>query len=1052
MNYKMLDRLFAFASFILAMAVYMLTVQPSVPFWDCSEFASASIWQQVPHPPGAPLFLLLGKMFHLFIPFGDPGWRLNMLAVVSSAATVFLIYLITVKVIENFSGKPKTLGSALSIYISGFIAAGALTFSDTFWFNAVESEVYATSTLFVALITYLMMRWNEKAEEHRSEKYLLLIFYLIGLSSGVHLLAILTVFSVFTIVFFRKYDMKTTKNFWGKFIGMGILAIITFFIIYPFVIKYIPAFLAGRTSGINNFGEYARTNDTTLTVFALGVIIAAIAGFAYSVVKKNTFLSMVCTSFLLIILGYTTYTQILIRSNSNTPMNENEPKNFAALASYLGREQYGNAPTKERRYQTERRFVERYLEKDAEGEFKYGPWTPPKFNYQTGENEWDPNNKSGDWAYLWKYQSGHMYWRYFGWNFIGRKSDVQDAGVATFEKTPDHYLWNHESSYADEFPVRFWAIPFAIGFIGLIFHFYRDPKRALAFLFLFLLTGILSALSQNQQDPQPRERDYFYAASFMIWAMWIGVGTYTFMTLFKEKELKWGTPVIGLIALLAVPINMGAGGWKIHSRAGNYLPFDYSYNILQSCEQDAIIFTNGDNDTFPVWYLQDVMGVRRDIRVVNLSLGQTPWYIDQLKNRSPWGAKKIPLSFSDEMLQVSEYDERAIQPYRAESSELVTVPVKPEILAQYTDDSATIASGKMQFEWVGRQGREGMQTYYVNHQLVKDIIKVTKFERPVYYSTTVGPDVFCGLNNHLRIEGMAWRVCPVEQGGGYSESMNLDVMYKSLMETDNTNNYHTEQHYGFKFRNLDNSGVYYDEVHRRLMFSYRGLYYAYAMYVLDEVKDKELTVKILDKMNENISPIQFPIDYDMAYRVARIYDECGAETQRDEMAQFGLADCQYIFEHEGVSAREVQREKMNEGNGPRRVAALLYEMMNDFDSAKEQISLLQADIDNYFQQIQQAYQTKQSADLGRKSEMLYMTLISMDFEMELMDLRKVYHEDGLDAALKSSKDVVQGYLDNKTARDSAYADRLEYQIKHLQREEWGVKDDDRPTLQSAVIK
>ena len=1038
MNYKLINRLFALASFIFAMAVYMMTVQPSVPFWDCSEFSSASIWQQVPHPPGAPLFLLLGKMFHLLIPFGDPGWRLNMLAVVSSALTVFLLYLITVKVIENFNGKPKDLGSCLATCISGFIAAGALTFSDTFWFNAVESEVYATSALFVALITYLMMLWNEKADDPRSEKYLLLIFYLIGLSSGVHLLAILTVFSVFTIVFFRKYDRKTTKNYYLKFIAMGILAITTFFIIYPFVIKNIPAFLSGHTPGRNNFGEYSIVDSFGLKLFAVSIILVAIAGFVYSILKKKKILSFITTAFLLIILGYTTYTQILIRSNSNTPMNENEPKDFTSLASYLGREQYGNAPTMSRRYQQESRFTRNYLKRDEKGDYVYGPWTPAEFNYETGEYDWDSGNRAGDLKYMWDFQMIHMYFRYFGWNYIGRVSDVQDAGVAWFEMPPDHYAWNYNSGYIDEFPIQFYAIPLILGLIGLIFHFYRDPKRALAFLFLFLLTGILSALSQNQQDPQPRERDYFYAASFVIWCLWIGVGIFSIMSMFVNKERKisvLSAVIVGLIAIIAVPVNMGASGWKIHSRAGNYLPFDYSYNILQSCDKDAIVFTNGDNDTFPVWYLQDVMGVRRDIRIVNLSLGNTPWYIDQLKNRSPWGAKKIPLSFPDSRLQCDEYSDEAITPYEARTDTLLTIPVRKEILAQYTDDQTIIDRGVMQFRWQGKERQNGVQRYYVNHQLVRDIIEQVKFERTVYFSTTVGPDVFCGLQNNLRLEGMMWRVCPIQYK---RDEINVDIMHKCLMETDNTNDYHTEPHFGFKFRNLNNMDVYYDEVHRRLMSSYRHLYYVYASYMKDAKKDKEAAVAILDKMNENISPTQFPIDYDMIYRLVKIYDDCGADSQRDYLADLGIDRCEFFFEHPEVARREIQKEIAGEGAGPYRVAIMLHQYKNDYRGAAEVLNRLQPLIEQYYHSLGK-YVQKGTKEYQRKEQSIRYNLITMDMELEIMPLQQTFVDKGVDAAVKAADDLLKFYYDKKTELDSAYARNLNYQIESVKRSDWDIK-------------
>jgi len=1034
MNYKLMNRLFAGAVFILALVVYIMTVQPTVPFWDCGEFSGASIWQQVPHPPGAPLFLMLGKLFHIILPFGDPGWRLNMLSVIASAATVVLLYLITVKAIEIFSGKPKDLASALSTYGSGFIAGAALIFSDTFWFNAVESEVYAASTLFVAAITYLMMLWNEKADDERSEKYLLLIVYLIGLSTGVHLLAVLTLFGVYLLVYFRKYKFKITT-----FVGMGAIAVVSFFFIYPFVIKFIPAFLAGHTTSRSMMtGQYTIENSTFLQIVAIGSIVIAFGLFIWGRFKNYKIISFISASFLLIILGYTTYTQILIRSHSNSPMNENEPKTFSGLAYYLGREQYGNAPMKTRRYQLEDRFIQKYVEKTVDGEFKYGEWYYPEFDYETGDYNWPKENRSGDIQYMIKYQMGHMYWRYFGWNFIGRVSDVQDAGIAKFSVPIEHNIINHNNGYIDEFPIRFYYLPLIFGLFGLIFHFYRDPKRALVFLALFLLTGVLAALQQNQQDPQPRERDYFYAGSFFIWCLWIGMGLKAMLELFFAKKQNTAITIAGfIVAILAIPINMAAGGWKIHSRAGNYLPFDYSYNILQSCEKDAILFTNGDNDTFPVWYLQDVMGIRRDVRVVNLSLGQTLWYIDQLKNRSPWGAAKIPLRFKDSQLRVDETSELALQPMYDRDAKLISIPVKPSILAKYTNDPNLINSGKMQFLWQGnpkeQQNPQGKQNYYVNHQLVREIVEVLKFERPCYFSTTVGPDVFSGLGGYLRLEGMAWRICPVRQTPGeFSEEMDVAIMHKCLMETDNSNNFSTTAKYGFKFRNLNNMNVYYDEVHRRLMDSYRHLYYVYANYALNTLKDKELTSKILNKMESNISSTQFPMDYDMCYRFATILDKAGAIEQRNKMAELGIKRSRYVIEHPEIDPEMLQREITGQGIGPRRVIAWLYQAKEDWTQAKAAFESFKSEIEQAKSQYEAMYNNGDQSVL-ELLKALDNAIIGIDMEIDELTIWEANSKGGKKAALKRADDILAKRYASGNPFDSMYANYFKGKIEDIKR-------------------
>ena len=526
MDNKNLHRLFALLSFATAMIVFGLTVQDSVPFWDCGEFSAAAIWQQVPHPPGAPLFLMIGKIFDILIPFGDPGWKINMASATSSAFAVLFLYLITVMAIKNFRKEAiSTLGDALAVYGSAFVGAAAFTFSDTFWFNAVESEVYAMSTLFVSIIIYLMMRWNEEADNPGHERFLLLIAYLIGLSTGVHLLPILAIFSIVFLVYLRKY--KTT---FGGLMITGILSLVIFFVIYPFIVKWIPALLAGHSPGRNEVHQYNINDSTLLVIIALLFVFGAIGLFVWAMKNKKEMIMLASGAVVLVLMGYTTYTQILLRSNANPPMNENSPKEFGDLASYLGREQYGDDASWPRRIKTEDRFVRNYLSKDENGEYIYGEWFPPsRERVETSDGQavtkpvWNRIDFNDEMAYLWKYQMVHMYWRYFGWNFVGKTSDEQDAGVAWFSNTnPEIEVLNDLNGYAKEFPIRFFALPLIFGLIGFFFHFKEDRKMAVLHLVIFLMMGVLAAVAQQQQDPQPRERDYFYTGSFMVWCMWIG--------------------------------------------------------------------------------------------------------------------------------------------------------------------------------------------------------------------------------------------------------------------------------------------------------------------------------------------------------------------------------------------------------------------------------------------------------------------------------------------------------------------------------------------------
>jgi tetratricopeptide (TPR) repeat protein len=1013
MQYKYLYRAFGVVAFVISLVVLFMTVQPTVPFWDCGEFSAASIWQQVPHPPGAPLFLMIGKIFHIIIPFGDPGWRVNLVSVFSSAFAVWLLYMISVKVLFNLRKENiKTMGDEVAIYGASMIGALALLFSDTFWFNAVESEVYAMSTLFVAVIVYLMMRWFEESDNPGHERYLLLIAYLMGLATGVHLLSILTIFSIVMLVYFKKYKIT-----FSSFIIMGGFAIIIFFFVYPGIVKWFPAMLDGSLPFKNACREYIVEGKPIITV--LTVLGLLFVGFAlwWGHKKKNSYIRLVTMSLLLMVLGYTTYTQILIRANSHSPMNENDPHNLHELTKYLGREQYGDAPFWPRRYHNDDYYIRNYNRQDASGKYEYGKWNPPIFEFAECKDGRrgirKPVFNNADFAsemnYFMKYQVNHMYWRYFLWNFVGRESDVQDANSYSFGSTKNADNLNYKSGNEDIYPISFLGIPLLIGLIGLFFHFWRDPKMALVYLVMFLLMGVISAIQQNQQGPQPRERDYFYTGSFFVWCMWIAMGVFGIIEGVSKEKIK--TAIAGgvlAVMLLAVPLNMAIGGWKMHSRAGNFIPFDYSYNILQSCEENAIIFTNGDNDTFPLWYLQDVAGVRRDVRIVNLSLGNTLWYLDQLKNREPWGAQKIPLSFSDESIICDESSDNALS-YEYGVAIDVKIPVDKAILAQYTDDQSIIDRGIMEYKHVGKsQGQDdkGRENYImrVQDKLVLDILKRVQFTRPIYYSTTVGPDAFCGLDKFFRFEGMAMRICPVPQKTGNFEPVNAEVMEQTLMNVDNSDNFTLTQKYGFKFRNLDNPGVFYDEVHRRLIPNYRQLYLTYAVYVREVNKDDNKAVEILDQMNKMLTPDAFPLSFDEEYKVSKLYRECGADEKADKYAEMCINSCKEIIASDNLLDDLKYYEIRGRYMGPYRVAAYMYEDIGEFDRAIEVMQMLHDKSSALLEQMQ----TQASDD--REMQAIVTSIYDLKSMMDMMRIKKIEATGDIVGAIKKAEEILDSYM------------------------------------------
>ncbi len=592
MNYKTLHKIIAASVFLISLVVYFITVQPSVSFWDCGEFIASSYAMQVPHPPGTPFFLILGRLFAI-IPFVDNiALRINTISILSSAFTVLFLYLSAVKIILNYLKKePETLVERITIYISAAIGALSLALSDTFWFNAVEAEVYAHSTFYIAIVTWLLMIWNEKSEEEGSEKYLILIFYLIGLSTGVHLMSVLAIVSVVMVVLFKKYvsDDKVLKNtavlfvvhsaiilviaaimwmsqtgsaspnpdeyksgdfkFLATFVIISILFMGAFYkkifqknsfyipiivggialaAVYPGMVKYFPKLIS--TIARNNF-----ILDLVTTFAVFGIV-----GYGIYWSRKNGkgTINLVLKCIFFAMVGVTSYAMIIIRANQDTPINMNSPKTFTELESYLNREQYGDFPTFVRRYSNE--------------------------PHQTGIY----TNYTSDFDFLWRYQMNHMFNRYLFWNYIGRESFDQDSGI----------------DWADLF-----GIPFFVGLFGLYWHFKKDWKMASVFLVMFIFLGYLTAFYQNQQEPQPRERDYFYVGAFFVFSIWIALGIHGLIGIVREKfkEHKLVQPVtfaILILGFVAIPVSMLKANWFEHNRANNFVPWDYAYNLLQSVQ------------------------------------------------------------------------------------------------------------------------------------------------------------------------------------------------------------------------------------------------------------------------------------------------------------------------------------------------------------------------------------------------------------------------------------------------------------------------------------
>jgi hypothetical protein len=806
MDHAKINRLVGISLFLVSLLTYVKTLPPTVVFWDVGEFAAAAHLLQVPHPPGAPFFLLIGRMFSM-VPFSaDVAVRMHFISALTSALSVMFLYLISVRFMMMWRGRPATTIDRVILYGSAAVGALSLAFSKTFWFNAVEAEVYGMSMLFVSSILWLALRWYERADWERSDVYLVLIAYLIGLSVGVHLLAILALFSVMLIFYFRHYEFSVES-----FVKFGVVAVLMFGVIYPGVVKWFPSLLDGEWSG---------NRSIIFTLIPIAAVLGAIYGVYYSVKTHHRVMNVALLSFLLIVLGYSTYTMVIIRANANPPMNENDPSSLERLVSYLNREQYGTAPLLQRRWSGE-----------AEQQRNFAKY-------------------SSDLDYFWRYQTNHMYLRYLGWNYIGTEGDWKEAGVD---------------------PKQLYGIPFFLGLLGLYYHWRNDKKMAFVATSFFLIMGFVLVVYFNMQEPQPRERDYFYVGSFLMFSMWIGMGVLALVDFVREKlttppTQQYSTYAVLGLALLFVPVHMLIKNYHEADRTGNYVAYDYSYNVLQSCEPDAILFTNGDNDTFPLWYLQDVEGIRRDIRIVNLSLLNTNWYIKQLKNLEPHGAKKVPISLADALIE----NIQPLFPYESSTREL---PVPAELVARYgVTDTAVTNRNVIRFTMSHTLQFGEYRGLRVQDILVYDIVRTSNWQRPIYFAMTVADDGKIGLRDYLQWDGLAFKLTP-KRSPSFWANLDYERMRQQLF-TDRQEPA-KEPTFGFLWRGLGDKSVYFDDDARRMMINYRQTFLALGIHYLNALNQPDKVSEVLDRLEQVVPRAVMPMDYRMKFNIANYYEYAG---------------------------------------------------------------------------------------------------------------------------------------------------------------------------------
>lgn len=761
-NFRFYNLLTGWSVFLIAAVTYLLTIEPTTSFWDCGEFIATAYKLEVGHPPGAPFFMIIGRFFTLFAGGNElaVAATMNVLSGLASAFTILFLFWTITHLVRKFYGHQQSyaLPELITILGAGTLGALAYTFSDTFWFSAVEAEVYALSSLFTAFVFWAMLKWENIADEPYANRWLILIAFVMGISIGTHLLNLLALPALVFIYYFRKYTFSVRGFAAALGVSLLILAVIL-----EVIILGVPVFASKlELIFVNGFGLpfYSGVVFSMFLIFGLIIL-----GIYYTRKKVKVMWNTVLLAFFVIMVGYSSYTVIVIRSVANTPLDESNPETIFTLSSYLNREQYGDRPLfhgayfnarptaveegrptyyrgddeyeeviKDRKYEYNSNFegfLPRMWSSQAKHANEYIYWGNLKesqlYNVRTdangqpvvgrmGEMQFDRNapkakpSFADNMRFFFRYQVGHMYMRYFMWNFAGRQNDLQghgelhkgnwisgikfidEARLGPQDELPDSIKDNKAHN-------KYYFLPLIFGLAGMIFHFRKRVKDAWVVALLFILTGFAIVVYLNQYPLQPRERDYAYAGSFYAFSIWIGLGLVAIIEYIRKKLDHAAVPVlIAVASLVAVPGLMAMENWDDHDRSDRYTARAFARNYLNSCDENAIIFTNGDNDTFPLWYVQEVEGFRTDVRVVNLSYLTADWYIEQMMYKF-YESDPLPLSMSKDQYRQGIRDYAYLvetstalirQKYEANEEKY-----RDEVMRLYDNASALVAESKV---------------------------------------------------------------------------------------------------------------------------------------------------------------------------------------------------------------------------------------------------------------------------------------------------------------------------------------------------------------------
>ena len=1046
-QFRIVDNTLGWLSFLIAAFVYCSTIEPTASFWDCPEFISTGYKLEIGHPPGAPFFMLTANLFSQFVSDpSDVARMVNTMSALLSAATImFLFWSIThlVRRLLLNNDSEMTVGKMISIEASGLVGALIYTFSDTFWFSAVEGEVYAYSSAFTAVVFWLILKWEEHADEPHSDRWLVLIMYMTGLSIGVHLLNLLCLPAIVLVYYYRKYpNLQGNADLKGSLIALGISAVILAAVLYgvvPGIVRvggWFELFFVNTLGCPFNTGEIIyivllvatiiwaiwetyndrsekRENIAFLASIAMlgipfygfgwssvviGIIVLAILWFVVNYKRKGIALvssrikntSLLCM--LMLMIGYSSYALIVIRSSANPPMDQNSPEDIFTLGEYLSREQYGSrpllygqaytsqvelqkdgdicrpastkgAPVYQRKDKASADEKDSYFEVRTKDEYKYAQnMLFPRMYSSAHANAYEswmggvdgkevPYDRCGEMItvkvptqlenirFFLSYQCNFMYWRYFMWNFAGRQNDLQGNGelehgnwITGFDWF-DNWRLGDQSKLPDELKNNkghnvFYCLPLLLGLIGLFWQSLGKGQKGIrqfwVVLFLFFMTGLAIVLYLNQTPMQPRERDYAYAGSFYAFAIWCGMGVAAIIEGLTRRLKGKETAVAAIvgIACLLVPIQMASQTWDDHDRSGRYTCRDFGRNYLMSLEEkgNPIIFTNGDNDTFPLWYNQDVEGERTDARVCNLSYLQTDWYIDQMK-RPAYDSPALPINWSrleycagtNEYVTVEPalkesvqalydtYPEEAAKMFGDNPYELKNVlkywvrndvskeqkevmklllgdtdtHVIPTDTVYVTIDKEAVKKSGMLMAADSIPDRmvislKGKRALYKGDLMMLELIANCNWTRPIYVALTVGEDNYMNLGDNFVQEGLVNRITPFTTNAPGAKNFDTKRTYDRMMNK-------------FRFGGLDTPGIYLDETVMRMCWTHRRAFVNLAMNLVNEGEDKK-AANVLAYLDKNIPEYNVPVNYQSgSLDEARVYAHLGQKQKAMDM-------------------------------------------------------------------------------------------------------------------------------------------------------------------------